>query len=728
MDARAKTVRDILLAGDQYLVPFFQRYYSWEKKHWQRLFDDVMDLLDDDSSQHFLGPLVCTPFRPVPGEVTPYQLIDGQERLATLSLAFAALRDVARSHHQADLADEIAEDYLTNKRRKGIQRFKVVPRTGDREVFFDIIDERQRKTAVRGGITACFEFYRKAWDRFATEHSPDALRRLFVALTARLSLVAVTIEGENPYEIFESLNSTGLPLEESDLIRNYLFMQVPLENQDAFQDEHWQPFEGQFEASAEDDALSMTGFFRNYLMRTGVYSKNRATFVGFKEQNRKRGLAPVEQVNELQRFARCELWLQRPHTCDRPHVRRALQRVALLDVTTAYPLLFVLLDRFAADTLSEDELIGCLEDFVSFVLRRTICGESTRGYGRWFADAINSASDNARDGLRDYWLQKGWPDDRTFSVRLQDFDLYRRERRKCRLILESLEESFGHKEAVDLRGLSIEHILPQTIGDDDHGTAWKRALGDDWKRIHQRWLHTLPNLTLTGYNPELANRPFEEKRADYSRSNVSLNRELASVDVWNEPSLVKRGEALGIRVASRWPRPTDGPEYKPVVEITSDEGDLVEPPQSGRGRSSQGGLSVTLRWTEVGVDRPTETLQERTSARTMSEFLGRLVQHFGPALVSKLESFRLARGPLISTQPRKDFVNPRSGEVYGNLRIQGTPFAVITHSSTKEKVRDLRRLVDTLELPAGFVEIGQTGVESESEWVEAEFVDEETIL
>jgi hypothetical protein len=710
MDARAKTVRDILHSGDQYLVPFFQRHYSWEKKHWQRLLDDVLDLLDDASSQHFLGPLVCTPFRPVPGEITPYQLIDGQQRLTTLCLALAALRDVARRCQEAELGDEIAEDYLTNKRRQGSQRFKVVPRTGDREVFFDIMEGRRLKPGPRKGISECFRFFAKALDGFVEEYPPADLRRVFLALTGRLSIVAVTIDGENPYEIFESLNSTGLPLEESDLIRNYLFMQVPLDTQDAFQREHWQPFETQFEATAQDEALSVTAFFRNYLMRTGVYSKNRATFMGFKEQNRRRGLAPIDQVEDLQRFARCEIWLRRPHTHDRPSVRGALERLDLLDITTAYPLLFVLLDKLADEALNEDTLLGSLQDIASFVLRRTVCGESTRAYNRWFPDAINSIGANVRDDLRKYWLEKGWPDDRAFLARLQDFDLYRREPRKGRLILESLEESIGHKEVVDFRGLSIEHVMPQTIGDDAHGKAWKDALGDDWRRAHQRWLHTLANLTLTGYNPELANRPFEQKRIDYSQSNLLLNRELASFTVWNERSLAKRGQELARRVASLWPRPPGGPEYKAIADAGVDEG-----AGSGRGRVLHGGLVVSLRWTELGLDRPTETLQEDSSAQTMSKFVSRLIEHFGPTLIAKLQSFRLGRGPLISAQPRVDFVNPRSGEVYGHAPIQGTSFAVLTHSGTKEKVRDLRRLVDFLELPAGFVEIGQTGMENDAE-------------
>jgi uncharacterized protein with ParB-like and HNH nuclease domain len=129
MDAHVKIVREIFHSGDQFLVPFFQRHYSWRKEHWQRLLSDIVALTEEsDGTKHFLGPLVCTPLNPVPGEVTPYQLIDGQQRLATISIALAALRDIARLNGLESLADEIHEDYLIHRRRQGIQRLKVVPR------------------------------------------------------------------------------------------------------------------------------------------------------------------------------------------------------------------------------------------------------------------------------------------------------------------------------------------------------------------------------------------------------------------------------------------------------------------------------------------------------------------------------------------------------------------------------------------------------------------------
>jgi len=160
MDARAKTIREILHAGDQYLIPFFQRQYSWGKKNWTRLFDDLTNLLDDDheSSQHFLGPLVCTPTNHVPGEVPAYQLIDGQQRITTLTVLLCALRDVAREHQQIELAEEITEDYLIHKRKKGLQRYKIVPRLGDRELLTDIIDEK-KTTTIRQKFTRRSNFF-----------------------------------------------------------------------------------------------------------------------------------------------------------------------------------------------------------------------------------------------------------------------------------------------------------------------------------------------------------------------------------------------------------------------------------------------------------------------------------------------------------------------------------------------------------------------------------------
>lgn len=570
MDARAKTVREILHSGDQYLIPFFQRYYSWKHRHWERLCNDVLALMDDPdvNSQHFLGPLVCTPTDHVPGEVPAYQLIDGQQRLTTLTLLLSALRDVAVEQGFDDLAEEITEDYLVHKRKKALQRYKVVPRVGDREALIAVIEGEIEKEHRQFNVYRAWKFFGKRITDWANEDPEPKLRELFVALTGRLSLVVITIDGENPYEIFESLNSTGLPLEESDLIRNYIFMQVRTSEQEEFNDAHWESLEAMFEESGGYPEIAPTQFYRSYLMHKGTYSKAKMTFVDFKDANRRSGAPPAEQVTELQRFLRYEQLLRRPGTCEDKPLRRALQQIGMLEITTAHPLLMNLLDRHEADSIDDATLLGCLEDLSSFVLRRSICGESTRNYGRWFVEAITAIKDEPRDDLRKYWVRRGWPDDTAFVPRLRDFPLYRRESKKCRLVLLTLEASYGHKEKVDPATLTIEHVMPQTIKGGRSGKAWQVMLGEAWKADHETWLHSLGNLTLSGYNQDLSNKPFPEKQAELINSNLILNKHFETVATWNAETIAERGESLASEVAKLWQRP-EGGDYVPPVETNT---------------------------------------------------------------------------------------------------------------------------------------------------------------
>jgi uncharacterized protein with ParB-like and HNH nuclease domain len=567
MDARAQTVRGILHSPVQYLIPFFQRHYSWRKQNWERLLGDLWTLLDDGEadSQHFMGPLVCTPMNLIPGEVPRFQLIDGQQRLTTLTILLAALRDVAKDMGVEELVEDVTIDYLVLRKKKDLQRFKVIPRIGDREVLAAVIDGKIEKQQYRQPVAQAWRFFRQAISEWATDDVEKKLRRLFVTVTERLALVVITIDGENPYEIFESLNSTGLPLEESDLIRNFLFMQVPVEDQDGFNTRHWQPFDRQFEQMGEFTAKDQTKFYRTYLMRNGLFSKPKCTFVEFKRQNRQRGLKAEEQIQELTRFGRFATILERPQTCEDASLRNALTEIAALDISTAHPLILNLLDRHSAKTLGDAELLACLRDLASFVLRRSVCGESTRNYGRWFCEAAAAIGEQPEENLRSYWLRRGWPDDRTFVARLIDFPLFHREHKKCRLILERLERSHKHKEPVEFAKLSIEHVMPQTIDQGKSAKAWKDALGANWKAEQQQWLHTLGNLTLTAYNPDLGNRPYAEKQEIFEASHLELNKYFEKVAPWNSAEIRNRGEQLATKVASLWTRPTGG-EYQPIQD------------------------------------------------------------------------------------------------------------------------------------------------------------------
>jgi len=632
MDAHVKTVREILHSGDQFLVPFFQRHYSWEKKEWETLLADIVALTQEEeqSAQHFLGPLVCTPFHPVPGEVTPYQLIDGQQRLVTITLALAALRDLARLAQLEDLAAEIHEDYLIHRRRQGLQRFKVVPSDGqDRACYEAVIDAKATGTTESSGILGAYSFFKRQWKPLAKDAGETAIRPLLIATTARLVLVVITItataDRENPFEIFESLNAKGLPLQEADLIRNYLFMQVPLDEQAEFHSTHWKPFEHLFEATAQYEELSSTLFYRSYLMREGSYCRNKAAYMEFKVQNPEGSIGPAVLVENLRRFAGFELWLRRPLTCLDEELREAFAMIQALDITTAHPLLLNLLDRYKRQKLSKLELLACLTDLASFVIRRSICGESTRGYGRLFPAAIEAIQLHVQKDLCQYWLSEGWPDNAAFVAGLVEFPIYKREREKCRLLLEELERRHGHKEEINLEHLSIEHVMPQTLGDDEDGRSWQTALGPDWRKLQEKWVHTLGNLTLTGYNPELGNASYAEKRAAFAQSKVSLNQYFVAVETWDDQAIRERGLGLARIVAQLWPRPEGGPIYVPPGPSTHEPERLRDevPPPAELGEYTH----------EYEFYKPIlETLIEMGGSGDMRDVLDRVEKRMRPQL------------------------------------------------------------------------------------------------
>jgi hypothetical protein len=578
MDAKAKSVREILHSGDQFLVPFFQRYYSWQRRQWSRLRDDLWALIDDvGRKQHFLGPLVCTALNPAPGEITAFQLIDGQQRMATLSLLLAAVRDVAVTSGEQELAAEITETFLIHRFRKGSQRYKIVPRVGDREAFVALMEAKPVDAFHDRHLVNAYHYFRKSVQSDTFE-KPQRLRQIFEATVNKLYLVVVTIGEENPYEIFESLNSTGLRLEESDLVRNFVFMQLPFDEQADFQTEHWQAFEAMFEATGKFPEISATAFYRDFLMQRGDYVRAGSTFVDFKRLYQEEQQSPTTVVARLTHFAELYLALMRGGDGQSTSVRTQLSRFTLLDANTANPLLLALQDRLHAGSLSETDFVGCVEDITSFIIRRSICGETARGYGRWFCEAIQQLGTNTRESLQAYLLHRGWPDDQAFVQQLMEFPIYRREFKKCRLILQALEESYGHKEKIDLSTLQIEHILPQKLPRGKSGAQWRAMLGEEAVKIHKRVLHTIGNLTLTGYNPKLSNKSFEQKRVEFLNSKLSLNKCFQEQESWNDDAIQNRAAHLAQRVAKLWPRPAADIVYRPQVSKSS------RSPNAGRER------------------------------------------------------------------------------------------------------------------------------------------------
>jgi len=565
MKASAKSVAEILETRGQFIIPFFQRHYSWEQKQWRRLWNDILRLLDEEprpdsgASVHFLGPLVTIPHANTPGSLPTWQVIDGQQRLTTLTLLLAALRDVFLERAAEAQAAEIMDTCLINTHKARLERYKVVTRVGDREVLERIV-EGQRPDAPAGSrLAGGVKFFT---ERIRTHVARDAaaLERLKVAATARLSLVTITLEGENPYEIFESLNATGLPLEESDLIRNYIFMQVPLDKQEEFQERRWSKLEQEF-AGRRDARGVPTEFYRAFCMRAGTYSKQKQTYLDFRTEYQSSIDSPEAAVDQLVRFAKFDAWVHNPTSVPSRPLRDRLFQLALLDTSTAKPLALHLLDRHGAGTLAEETLLGCLDDLVSFLLRRSLCGESTRQYSKWLVEAIGTIShEDPRGSLQRYYARRGWPGDKAFIDAATTLPIYQREPGKARLILEGLEAALNPAEQIEDAGVSIEHVLPRTLGDGASGDSWRAALGPEWEAEHDRLVHVIGNLSLTGANSDMGNRDFETKRAILRDSRFLLNREVARANAWNAAAIEARSQDLAARAAAIWSRPAGIPD------------------------------------------------------------------------------------------------------------------------------------------------------------------------
>ena len=558
MDAEDQFLQSVFAGEKQFVIPVFQRNYSWGTDELDALWSDVQNLLEADSlsEEHFIGTFVVMPGNHRPGTVPEYLVIDGQQRLITLTLFLSAIRDYAtevNDERHNSFAEEINKKYLIDEFKDGVEKFKVISRAEDRDALFTIVEQESvDENLAETSIYQSYGFLYSKIEEVNGDDEIETLDRLKQIIIQQLPLVMITTsEDENPYAIFETLNERGLQLEESDLIRNHVFMQLSLTEQDRFNDEHWMPFEQKFEETDDYSGVDLTEFYRDYMMRTGEYVQKNEIYHQFKRRTSE--MTPRELVDELSYYGDLYLWIQRPETAPNEELTNALRRLQYLEIGTAHQLVLNLLYRWDSDDLSIDELLETLHGLESFVLRRFICGRSTRGYYRTFPIAARSIEDDdVKGSLFAYLKSQGWPDDTELLDNILRFDMYNRDKKKTWLVLRTLEEQFGHKEPVQYDELTIEHVMPQTIDDNEWGDEWKAMLGDEWERIHDQWLHALGNLTLSGYNPELSNRPFDEKRELLMESHVELNGYFEECDNWTEKTIRERNQELAERLASIW--------------------------------------------------------------------------------------------------------------------------------------------------------------------------------
>jgi uncharacterized protein with ParB-like and HNH nuclease domain len=540
MHAGETKIQAIIDSTRQYVIPLFQRPYSWEKPQWDTLWKDIAELCEEENPRnHFIGSIVTMPSKSVPEGVTKYILIDGQQRLTTLLILLAVIRDKARED-PSKLADKIDDLLLKNRYQEGDEIYKLLPTQVDRHAFRAIMDG---SAAARGAPLA------GAYDFFARHLrlNPDlALEKLYNVIRNHLVLVSIVLDkDDNPYLIFESLNAKGRPLTQADLIRNFFFMRIDVRLQEKMYAEHWKPMQDRL-------GENLTEYIRHFLMRDGKIVRQNDIYFTLKDSIESHSHDEIiAYLQEVAAFSRYYAKLLQPQEEKGAKIRDRMIRLNRYEATTAYPFLLNVYHDYEGKRLSEADFAAILDILDSFLIRRFICGVATSGLTKIFPSLYSQAERGASlvDGVRQTLRDKSFPRDQQFKEQFVSAKIYGGDRLpKAKLILERLEFSFDHKEPVDPETLTIEHIMPRTPTD-----WWRQHLGDDWEAVHEEWLDTVGNLTLTGYNSELSNFDFPTKKGQLEGSHVELNKYFASIGVWDEQAIARRGEFLAERALTVWP-------------------------------------------------------------------------------------------------------------------------------------------------------------------------------
>ncbi len=542
MQASETKLRQLIEGTKQYVVPLFQRPYSWSEKQWKTLWVDVQEKArHSDGRPHFFGSIVTTPAKSVPQGVGKYLLVDGQQRLTTVQVLLAAIRDVADLLGATHLRDRIAGQYLANIYETDDERLKVLPTQDDRDAFRAVI---WRGQIPPGNLRNCYEFFRARLARL----SADELDSVHLASVDRLSLVSITCdEQDNPHLIFESLNAKGEKLTPADLIRNFLLMQVHVGDQERLFKTYWLPIQQALNAD-------LTEFVRHYLMKEGKILREAEVYFELKDQLASSSPAQAEAfLRDLYRHGMFYAKFVNTQAEPDPQIAERLDRVRRLKVTVAYPFLLRLFDAFAKGLLNKEQLFETLDLLESFVIRRAVCNVPTNQLRRIFPpvfDATGGPGPTFVDGLRRQLGGHRCPDDKSFFSALATDPLYATSEKntRLRLILERIERSFGHKEPADLSRASIEHVLPQTPTQE-----WLGELGDGAAGKWAQVVHTLGNLTLSAYNAELSNQPFAAKRKALLESHFVLNQYFEEIEQWTDERIRERGTILAERALQVWP-------------------------------------------------------------------------------------------------------------------------------------------------------------------------------
>ena len=580
----AETRLRVVLGGDQrYRVPLYQRPYSWTDKQLERLWADLLEVTAEiqrnEKATHFTGSLVLDLGRAGPG-VNEYLVVDGQQRLTTLSILLCAIRDHI-AEHDADHPEKrelIHERYLVDKYKSGDDRLKLLPTQADRDDYRSLIDGSGTANS-NSRITTAYRFFRL---QLQINDDPDDDRdidRILEAALGALAFVSITARGDdNVYRIFESLNNTGMKLTQGDLLRNYIFMRLGSRGEEVYS-AWWLPMQDRLSPSDLEALFWMDLVTTDSEVKQGdIYSAQVA---------RLDKLSSDEVFSEIKRYAHLAQLLEiiRDPARDKrfgENVAARLEHLVAWGVATADPLILQLLAQTEAKELPVGALESCLATLESFLVRRLLVSATSGGLTRILLRAPSDMRHDLAvpDALMLYLStgRKFFASDEQILEAAVTKPLYYMGRpHQKKLLLQWLEDTFESKEPIDLGKATIEHVLPQTLT-----PFWRDELSRDAgsdesaESIHEALDHTLGNLTLPAYNSELSNRDFPEKRALLRESGIRLNAAIANEETWGRPQILARGRDLAQRIVAHWVPPVQVSEVSDTGATWALVSDAIE--------------------------------------------------------------------------------------------------------------------------------------------------------
>lgn len=555
MDARKGNIYEILNGNKQFLIPVYQRFYSWDIEQCKRLWNDIVEMQRKGKVGHFVGSIVNIAEQAMPTGVQKYMIIDGQQRMTTLTLLLLALRDYAIKNpgDTSINARRIDNMLLKNEYENGDERYKLLLTETDRDILINLVEEKPIAEGTRSRLIENYKFFA---DKLADK---EILPAEVYESIGKLQIVNITLDRavDDAQAIFESLNSTGKELSESDLIRNYVLMGLEPSEQIYVYEHLWRPMEQLF--VYETQGTVMDAFFRHYLtMKLARIPKQGRVYEEFKLYHLNCEFGTIRELcQDLLDYAKyyTNIVFKRNFDLD---LKKLYEDIIDLRMEVSYPFLLKIHHDCTDGIITSDELKEILKLCISYVLRRAICEIPTNSMNKTFATLKNYIRpDDYLNSVKAFFVMqdtyKEFPDNDKFEGAFVSRDIYNM---RARNYILSRLENFEKKAPIIIENYTIEHIMPQNK---NLSSEWQADLGADWHEVQKKYLHTIGNLTLTAYNSEMSDRPFREKMnmpGGFKESALRLNKYIVLLNEWNEKHIQERANMLAKKAESIWPYPS----------------------------------------------------------------------------------------------------------------------------------------------------------------------------